>query len=56
MIYAIIRLGITVEGETCDLATEAEFTEYNILTGTRFHSSFVDIGSELDAAVKSCSD
>lgn len=49
-------LGITVEGETCDLAPEAEFAKYNVHMDTRSNASYFGIGSDLNAAVKSCSD
>ncbi|KKY36994.1 hypothetical protein UCDDA912_g02999 [Diaporthe ampelina] len=49
-------LGITVEGETCGLAPEAEFAKYNVHMDTRSNASYFGIGSDLNAAVKSCSD
>lgn len=49
-------LGIIVEGETCDLAPEAEFAKYNVFIDTRSNASYFGIGSDLDATVTSCSD
>lgn len=49
-------LGITVEGETCGLAPEAEFARNNVYMDTRSNASYFGIGSDLNAAVRSCSD
>ncbi|KAH8756681.1 hypothetical protein F5883DRAFT_352996, partial [Diaporthe sp. PMI_573] len=49
-------LGITVEGETCGLCPECEFARNNVFMDTRANASYFGIGSDLNAAVKSCSD
>ncbi|KAK2603065.1 hypothetical protein N8I77_009549 [Diaporthe amygdali] len=49
-------LGIIVEGETCNLAPEAEFAKYNVFIDTRSNASYFGIGNDLDATVTSCSD
>lgn len=40
----------------CDLVPEAELAKYDVLMDTRFNASYVGIGSNLNTAVKSCSD
>ncbi|KAI7774789.1 hypothetical protein LA080_007794 [Diaporthe eres] len=54
--YTTILLCITVEGEQYDLVPEAEFAKYDVLTDTRFNTSYFGIGNDLKAAGKPCSD
>lgn len=50
-------LGITVEGETCDLVPEAEFAKYNVHIDTRSNASYFGIGRDpVVSPANSCSD